>query len=239
VAKDLPPKTEDVLWVELSTEERTLYDALLGESRAQLLGNPEKPKTVFQALEILLRLRQVCCHSGLLPGRSETTSAKLERLFESLDEVLEEGQKAIVFSQWTSFLDRIEPGLRERNVPFLRLDGSTRDREAIVRDFQDEAGSPVLLASLKAGGTGLNLTAADHVYLLDPWWNPATEAQAADRAHRIGRERPVFVHRLIACETVEERVLLLQEKKRALSQFVDGADPSTGITQEEIAELLA
>jgi SNF2 family DNA or RNA helicase len=239
VAKDLPPKTEDVLWVELSTDERTLYDALLGESRAQLLDNPEKPKTVFQALEILLRLRQVCCHSGLLPGRSETNSAKLERLFESLDEVLEEGQKAIVFSQWTSFLDRVEPGLRERNVPFLRLDGSTRDRESIVRDFQDEAGSPVLLASLKAGGTGLNLTAADHVYLLDPWWNPATEAQAADRAHRIGRERPVFVHRLIACETVEERVLLLQEKKRALSQFVDGADPSTGITQEEIAELLA
>jgi superfamily II DNA or RNA helicase len=238
VAKDLPPKTEDVLWVELSEAERTVYDAMLGDSREQLRSKSEQPKTVIQALEILLRLRQVCCHCGLLPGRAETSSAKLDRLFESLDEVLVEGQKAIVFSQWTGFLDLVEPGLRDRGVSFLRLDGSTRDREGVVRDFQDEAGSPVLLASLKAGGTGLNLTAADHVYLLDPWWNPAAEAQAADRAHRIGRESPVFVHRLIACGTVEERVLLLQEKKRALGQFVDGADPSTGLTQVEIEELL-
>jgi SNF2 family DNA or RNA helicase len=238
VATELPPKTEDVLWVELSDAERTVYDAMLGDSREQLRSNGESSKTVMQALEILLRLRQVCCHCGLLPGRTDARSAKLDVLFESLDEIIEEGQKAIVFSQWTGFLDLVEPGLRERNVSFLRLDGSTRDREAVVRNFQDEDGSRVLLASLKAGGTGLNLTAADHVYLLDPWWNPAAEAQAADRAHRIGRERPVFVHRLIACNTVEERVLQLQEKKRALGQFVDGADPSSGITREELEELL-
>jgi len=238
VAKDLPPKTEDVLWVELESQERTLYDAMLLDSRSQLLQDGEKPKSVMAALEVLLRLRQICCHSGLLPGRSESTSSKLERLFESLDEVLAEGQKAILFSQWTGFLDKVEPALIEREVPFLRLDGSTRDREGVVRAFQEIGENRVLLASLKAGGTGLNLTAADHVYLLDPWWNPAAEAQAADRAHRIGRERPVFVHRLIARDTVEERVLLLQEKKRALGQFVDGADPVSGITQEEIEELL-
>lgn len=238
VAKDLPPKTEDILWVELENDERTLYAAMLSDSRSKLVSRPGQPNSVMDALEVLLRLRQICCHAGLLPGRTDDTSSKIERLFESLEEVLDEGQKAIVFSQWTGLLDRVEPGLNARGVSFLRLDGSTVDREGVVRTFQEDEGFPVLLASLKAGGTGLNLTAADHVYLLDPWWNPAAEAQAADRAHRIGRDRPVFVHRLIARDTVEERVLLLQERKRALGQFVDGAEPLTGITQEEIAELL-
>jgi SNF2 family DNA or RNA helicase len=238
VAKDLPPKTEDVLWVELEQPERTIYDAILGDSRRQLLSSEGQPKSVIEALEVLLRLRQVCCHSGLLPGRVETSSSKIDRLFESLDEVIAEGQKAIIFSQWTGLLDRVEPALHERGVTFVRLDGSTRDRESVVRRFQEESDCPLLLASLKAGGTGLNLTAADHVYLLDPWWNPAAEAQAADRAHRIGRDRPVFIHRLIARDTVEERVMLLQERKRALGQFVDGADPSAGISQAEIEELL-
>lgn len=238
VAKDLPPKTEDVLWVLLEPEERTLYDAILSDSRKELRADPEKARTAIATLEILLRLRQICCHSGLLPGRTDTQSSKLERLMESLDEVLAEGQKAIVFSQWTGFLDKVEPALRERSIRILRLDGSTTDRQSVVRIFQEEKAYPVLLASLKAGGTGLNLTAADHVYLLDPWWNPAAEAQAADRAHRIGRERPVFVHRLIAKDTVEERVMALQDKKRALGQFVDGADPTTGITREELEELL-
>jgi superfamily II DNA or RNA helicase len=241
VAPELPPKSEDVLWVELEPSERQVYDAILGDSRAKMADSKQRSgaPSVMDALEILLRLRQVCCHSGLLPGRTEETSSKVERLFESLEEVIEEGQKAIVFSQWTSLLDRVQPGLEGRGIAFARLDGSTRDREAVVRQFQDEAGCRVLLASLKAGGTGLNLTAADHVYLLDPWWNPAVEAQAADRAHRIGRERPVFVHRLIARDTVEERVLSLQERKRALGQFVEGADPSSGLTQAEIEELLS
>jgi SNF2 family DNA or RNA helicase len=162
----------------------------------------------------------------------------MARLFESLEEVLAEGQKAILFSQWTSLLDKVEPELVDRETAWIRLDGSTSDRAEVVRKFQDPDGPPLLLASLKAGGTGLNLTAADHVYLLDPWWNPAAEAQAADRAHRIGRERPVFIHRLIARDTVEERVLLLQDRKRALGGFVDGADPASAISREEIAELL-
>src|SRR6185369_14060053 len=130
---------------------------------------------------------------------------------EVLETVLADGHKALVFSQWTSLLDLIEPHLRDASIDFVRLDGSTRDRGEVVGRFQDAAGPPVMLVSLKAGGTGLNLTAADHVFLMDPWWNPAVEDQAADRAHRIGQERPVIVYRLVAEETVEEKILALQE----------------------------
>lgn len=239
VAKDLPERSEDVLWVELEDKERQIYDAILSESRRSVLDGLEARGGVFDALEVLLRLRQAACHSGLLPGRIDADSSKQQVLLESLEEILSEGQKAIVFSQWTSLLDKLEPALKERAWKWVRLDGSTTDRQGVVEAFQDPAGPPLLLASLKAGGTGLNLTAADHVYLLDPWWNPAAEAQAADRAHRIGRERPVFIHRLITRDTVEERVLMLQDRKRALGAFVDGADPTASLGREEIAELLA
>jgi SNF2 family DNA or RNA helicase len=145
-----------------------------------------------------------------------------------------------VFSQWTSFLDRVEPALEAAQIRHLRLDGSTRDREAVVKEFQSENGPPVLLISLKAGGTGLNLTAADHVFLLDPWWNPAVEDQAKDRAHRIGQERPVMVYRMVAKDTVEERILALQEKKRALVEVALGEGGSAGgLTREDLLELLA
>jgi len=157
-----------------------------------------------------------------------------------LETALAEGHKALVFSQWTSLLDLVEPLLTEAGMAFCRLDGSTRDRGAVVDQFQDAAGPPVMLLSLKAGGTGLNLTAADHVFLLDPWWNPAVEDQAADRAHRIGQDRPVLVQRLVAAETVEERMLELQDKKRALAQAATG-DPRAGggITREDLLALLS
>ena len=144
-----------------------------------------------------------------------------------------------MFSQWTGLLDRVEPGLRERGVRYLRLDGATRDRGAVVNEFQAPDGPELMLISLKAGGTGLNLTAADHVFLLDPWWNPAAEDQAAARAHRIGQERPVFVHRLVARETVEEKILELQDKKRALADAAVGdAAIARNITRDELLDLL-
>jgi SNF2 family DNA or RNA helicase len=150
-----------------------------------------------------------------------------------------EEHKALVFSQWTSLLDLCEPVLAAAGLPFVRLDGSTRDRGAVVERFQDPAGPPVMLISLRAGGTGLNLTAADHVFLLDPWWNPAVEDQAADRAHRIGQDKPVLVHRLVARDTVEERILALQEHKRALAETAVGdASQAGAITRAELLALL-
>jgi len=195
---------------------------------------------MIAALEALLRLRQAACHPALVPGQTAPTSSKLEALLEALSTAVAEDHKALVFSQWTSLLDLIEPALARAELPFVRLDGSTRDRADVVSRFQDPAGPPVMLVSLKAGGSGLNLTAADHVFLCDPWWNPAVEAQAADRTHRIGQTRPVFVYRLVAAGTVEERILALQDSKRALMDAAlgDGA-AAGGLTKEDLLALLA
>ena len=187
---------------------------------------------------MLLRLRQAACHSSLVPGQLAASSSKIERLTEALTTAVADGHKALVFSQWTSLLDLIEPSLKTAEIPFERLDGSTQDRAGVTTRFQAEGGAPVMLISLKAGGTGLNLTAADHVFLMDPWWNPAVENQAADRAHRIGQERPVFVYKLIAQGTVEEKILGLQEKKRALFEAALGeAGGATALTREDLLQL--
>ena len=146
----------------------------------------------------------------------------------------------IVFSQWTSLLDRVEPALERAGLGYTRLDGSTRDRGAVVARFADPEGPPVLLISLRAGGTGLNLTQADHVFLLDPWWNPAVEDQAADRAHRIGQTRPVLIHKLIARSSVEEAILALHARKRALAAAaLDEEALAAALTREDLLELLA
>jgi SNF2 family DNA or RNA helicase len=157
---------------------------------------------------------------------------------EALENAAADGHRALVFSQWTSLLDLIEPELTQAGLSFIRLDGSTPDRGAITRAFQAPDGPTVLLMSLKAGGTGLTLTAADHVFLVDPWWNPAVEAQAADRAHRIGQERPVFVYRLVAQGTVEERILALQASKRALFEAaLEGGAGAGALTREDLLAL--
>ena len=163
----------------------------------------------------------------------------MELLLEVLAEVTDDQHKALVFSQWTALLDRVEPHLRKAGIDFTRLDGRTRRRDEVVRRFQDDDGPPVMLISLRAGGTGLNLTAADHIFLLDPWWNPAVEDQAADRAHRIGQTRPVLVHRLVARDTVEERILALQQRKRALADVTLANATDTAITREDLLALLA
>jgi SNF2 family DNA or RNA helicase len=159
---------------------------------------------------------------------------------EAIDDAVADGHRALVFSQWTSLLDLIEPHLNSANVGFVRLDGSTVDRAAVVNTFQADDGPPVMLLSLKAGGTGLNLTAADHVFLVDPWWNPAVEDQAADRAHRIGQDKPVMVYRMVARDTVEERILELQAKKRGLADAaLSEAGQATAITRDDLLALLA
>lgn len=242
VAPELPPRSEATLPITLDERERGLYDTIRAATQSELvaaLGGGGK-LDVMKALEALLRLRQAACHPGLLPGQKAATSSKVQALADALVNAAEDGHKALVFSQWTSLLDLIEPVLQQIGIPFVRLDGATRDRSAVVDAFQADGGPPVMLISLKAGGTGLNLTAADHVFLCDPWWNPAVEDQAADRAHRIGQERPVMIYRLVAADTVEERILELQQRKRAVGEAALGdAAAAAALTREDLLALLA
>jgi superfamily II DNA or RNA helicase len=240
VAPELPPRTEAVLHVELDERERTVYDAVRAASRADVLAMLEAGGGVMKALEALLRLRQAASHSALVPGQAATGSSKIEVLLESLATAAADGHKALVFSQWTSFLDLVEPHLASAGIAFCRLDGTTRDRAGVTATFQSDEGPPVMLVSLKAGGSGLNLTAADHVFLCDLWWNPAVEDQAADRAHRIGQERPVTIYRLVTTGTVEERILDLQVQKRGLVDAALGdAALASALTREDLLALLA
>lgn len=240
VAPELPPRTEVVLRAELSAEERAVYDAVRAAARQDVVEKLASGGGVLHALEALLRLRQAACHTDLVPGQQAESSAKMEVLRERLDQAVEEGHKALVFSQWTALLDRIEPHLQRGGIDFLRLDGSTRDRAAVVDGFQRADGPPVLLLSLRAGGVGLNLTEADSVFIVDPWWNPAVEEQAADRAHRIGQERPVVIYRLVAADTVEEGILALQARKREIQEAALGEASGAGaISRDELLDLLS
>jgi superfamily II DNA or RNA helicase len=239
VAPELPPRTESVLRVSLDAQEQRVYDAVRAATRAEVLEQLAAGRGVLQALEALLRLRQAACHMALVPGQRAVSSSKVELLLETLDEVLAEGHRALIFSQWTSLLDLLAPKLDEVGVAFARLDGATRDRAGAVASFQAADGPPVMLLSLKAGGIGLNLTAADCVFVLDPWWNPAAEDQAADRAHRIGQDRPVMVYRLVAAGTVEERILALQERKRGLAAAaLESGEAGARLAREDLLELL-
>lgn len=241
VAKELPPRTNMTLFCTLTEEERALYDAVRVSTYENMVQAIEEGRTfsVMSALEALLRMRQASCHSGLLPGQTAPSSSKVNLLIERLLELTAAGHKALVFSQWTQFLNRIEPHLKEKNISYVRLDGSTKNRGDIVDRFQAEDGPSIFLASLKAGGTGLNLTAADHVFLMDPWWNPAVEEQAADRAHRIGQDKPVNVYRIVSEKTVEEKVLKLQDKKRRIADAaLHNASQAASITKNELMSLL-
>jgi len=239
VAPELPPRTDVVLHCELDAAERAVYDAVRAAGVETAVRQLRAGGGVMAALEVLLRLRQAACHPGLVPGQQAEHSTKLGLLAERLEQAMADGHRALVFSQWTALLDLVEPVLERSQIDFVRLDGSTRDRAGVVGRFAAEDGPPVMLVSLKAGGTGLNLTAADHVFLLDPWWNPAVEQQAADRAHRIGQTRPVVVHRIVAQDTVEEGILRLHARKRALSESALGSGGGgDGLTREELLALL-
>jgi len=245
VASELPEKTEIVQIVELEGKQRDLYETvrIAQDKRLRKVVSDQGWQTsTIQILEALLRLRQTCCDPRLLPAEMSKgcrDSAKLDWVAENLPEMVLEGRRVLVFSQFTGFLDLVEPILSEAGIAFLRLDGSTDDRGGVVRAFQNHE-APVFLLSLKAGGTGLNLVAADTVVFLDPWWNPAVEAQAMDRAHRIGQTKSVFVYRLVARGTVEERILALQGRKAELAASIleGGGAASLKFTPEDLADLL-
>jgi superfamily II DNA or RNA helicase len=245
VARDLPAKTEQTIYCDLDGPQRKLYDELRDYYRAHLLKQVDDVglnKSKMMVLESLLRLRQTACHPALVDEKhSKIESAKINTLLEQLDDVLQEGHKALVFSQFTSFLSLVKKRLDEKKVVYEYLDGQTRDRQSRVKRFQSDEECKLFLISLKAGGTGLNLTAADYVFLLDPWWNPAVEAQAIDRTHRIGQVRKVFAYRIIARGTVEERVLELQKTKRDLADAIVNADNSliSSLKREDLELLLS
>jgi SNF2 family DNA or RNA helicase len=245
VATELPARIEQTLVCELPPKQRRLYDELRDHYRGSLgarIGEQGLGKAKILVLEALLRLRQAACHPGLVDSRrSGEPSAKLDLLLPQLREVLDEGHKALVFSQFTSFLGILRRQLDAEKIPYLYLDGRTRDRQEKVEAFQSNPECRLFLISLKAGGLGLNLTAADYVYLLDPWWNPAVESQAIDRAHRIGQVRPVFASRIVARDTVEEKILDLQKTKRDLADAVIQADRSllSGLSREDLEMLLS
>jgi len=245
VAKDLPQKLEQTIYCELEPAQRKLYNELRDHYRASLLKSIDTDglnKSKIQILEALLRLRQAACHPGLIDkANADLPSAKLDMLLPQLEEVLDEGHKVLVFSQFTSFLALVRRHLDREKVVYEYLDGKTTDRAARVERFQTDPACKLFLISLKAGGLGLNLTAAEYVYLLDPWWNPAVEAQAIDRAHRIGQTQQVFACRLIARDTVEEKVLELQQSKRDLADAILNADNSVirNLKREDLELLLS
>lgn len=243
VAKDLPAKTQSVVLLELDPKQRKIYETHLTRERQRVLGllaEGGMQKNRFAILTGLMRLRQLCLHSVLVDEKHKgVPSAKLDALIEQLEAIVGEGHRVLVFSQFTSFLALAKERLERAEISYSYLDGATKKRKDAITAFTKEDGASVFLISLKAGGFGLNLTQADYCIMLDPWWNPAVEAQAIDRAHRIGQTKPVMVYKFIAKDTIEEKVLVLQEKKRKLFTSVmdDDAVFSALVTEEDIKAL--
>ncbi len=241
VLDDLPEKIEQVVEVALTPSQKAAYTQLQIAARAGIDALKERGGAArMQVLTALLRLRQACCDLRLLGSEAPEPSAKLDALLELLGEAADGGHRVLVFSQFTSMLDLIAPALDEAGLRWCRLDGSTKDRGAVVEAFQSDPTIPVFLISLKAGGAGLNLTAADTVIHFDPWWNPAAEAQATDRAHRIGQTNVVTSIKLVARDTVEQRVIDLQNKKRALlGGLLDAEEVAAALSDDDLRDLLA
>ena len=252
VAKDLPAKIESVVWCDPSALQKESYEAILrqGAEKVDMMRKQSGADGArMQMLTVLLRLRQTCCDLRLLDNKLSgesisDLSAKLVRLLELLEEARRGDHRVLVFSQFTSMLNLIRNALDQKEIDYCYLDGATRDRSEVVDRFQNPEGPPVFLISLKAGGYGLTLTAADTVVLFDPWWNPAVEAQAADRIHRIGQTKPATIYKFITRGTVEEKILRLQERKRgminaAMGESDDESHPMmSGLNEEEMLSLL-
>jgi SNF2 family DNA or RNA helicase len=246
VVTDLPAKTEIPTTVEMGDQQRALYESVRAAMDRKVrvaIAAKGLARSHIILLEALLRLRQVCCDPRLLKtaaaGRCEG-SAKLERLMELLPSLIEDGRRILLFSSFTSMLDLIAESCDEAGIAYEKLTGKTRKRQQRIDRFQ--AGEvPLFLISLKAGGTGLTLTAADVVIHYDPWWNPAAERQATDRAHRIGQDKPVFVYKLITAGSVEDRICTLQASKQALLDglFDDSGQSSGRIAADDVDALLA
>ncbi|MGL5076682.1 MAG: DEAD/DEAH box helicase, partial [Waterburya sp.] len=241
VLEELPSRTEITLHVDLSSEEMAFYEALRQKAIAKLTDSDANAGTKhLQVLAEIMKLRRACCNTRLVMADSSLPSAKLEVFGEILEELLENQHKALVFSQFVDHLHIIRDYLEQNNISYQYLDGSTpaKQRKIRVDKFQGGEGD-IFLISLKAGGTGLNLTAADYVIHMDPWWNPAVEDQASDRAHRIGQQRPVTIYRLVTKDTIEAKIVELHHHKRDLADsLLEGTEMSGKISTEELLHLM-
>jgi SNF2 family DNA or RNA helicase len=247
VAKDLPDKLEQVSFCELTSDQKAVYERVIEASRKEVLeavGAQGLAKSRMVILSALLRLRQICCDLRLLNLENtdaNNASGKLDLFSELLEEVVDGGHRVLVFSQFVSMLQLIKQKLEAEEIDYCYLDGSTTNRGEVVDRFQKNSNIPVFLISLKAGGVGLNLTGADTVIHFDPWWNPAVEDQATSRAHRIGQTRVVTSYKLITRDTVEEKILSLQARKKEIIQATLSGeeDLASALTWEEIQDLLS
>ena len=244
VAPELPPRTERVVYTDMIPAQKKLYAQTRERYRAELLGLIESEgiqDARFKILEGLLRLRQIAIHPALVDKKYKGEAPKFEVLLETLETLQAENHKALIFSQFVETLKLVKKELDARKMKYVYLDGQTSNRQARVDQFQNDPAYRFFLISLKAGGVGLNLTAADYVTHLDPWWNPAVEMQASDRTHRIGQDKPVFIYKIIARDTVEEKILQLQEKKRALVKNIIPTEASffKSLTNDDVEKLFS
>jgi SNF2 family DNA or RNA helicase len=242
VANDLPPITEQTVFCDMTEEQFKLYDEEKSAVRNSILKNIESnglEKSAIMVLQGLMKLRQISNHPVLSSESYEGGSGKFETVLQDMESVISEGHKILVFSSFVKHLDLYAAELRKKRIMFSILTGATRDREKIVREFQDDPENKIFLISLKAGGVGLNLTAADYVFILDPWWNPASEMQAMNRAHRIGQDKSVFVYRYITGDTIEEKIVRLQEKKSKLADtFISSNNPLKDLDIQHILNII-
>jgi SNF2 family DNA or RNA helicase len=241
VLSELPPRTEQTVTVEMSEAERAFYEALRQRALESIEAlDAPKGRRKIQILAEITRLRRACCNPALIDAAAGVPSSKLDAVLELVEELLRNRHRALVFSQFVGHLALVRAALDARGIGYEYLDGSTPadERERRVASFQSGA-APLFLISLRAGGTGLNLTAADYVVHLDPWWNPAVEDQASDRAHRIGQERPVTIYRLIMQDSIEERIVRLHRDKRDLaSELLDGSEVAGRLSEEALLDLI-
>jgi non-specific serine/threonine protein kinase len=246
VVKELPPKVENVHYAGLVDEQQELYASLAKKLKEQVMQKVEEQgiaQSQMSILDALLKLRQICCHPRLLkldmPGvNTNLPSGKFEAFKELTSGIIEDGHKVLVFSQFVQMLQIIRSWLKMNEIPYAYLDGSSKDRYEQVERFNNDPSVPIFLISLKAGGTGLNLTAADYVIHYDPWWNPAVENQATDRTHRIGQTKKVFSYKMICENTVEEKILKLQEEKQGVADaIIPGQDQWKSLTKDDLEML--
>ena len=243
VLTELPAKTEQTLTCRMTADQAKRYDETREYYRQQLAARVESKglkRSKIQVLEALLRLRQIACDPRLVDPGCGVRGSKIDMALQQIDELIGSGHKALVFSQFTSMLALLREDLDALGITYEYLDGRTRKRNERVARFQTDDACPLFLISLKAGGSGLNLTAADYVFILDPWWNPAVEAQAIDRSHRMGQRNPVMAYRMVCEQTVEEKIIELQKGKRELADAIVSADKSliADLTAEDLEDLL-